>query len=411
LIVLPTANVETVVLASDGYGNSFAGADWWQAVGRDVQTQLRTRGLASVAASLPDWAEDSAEVGGDDVTIAILNRHALPVPADPAVAATMPVPVATQAPPPSTRRSRRGGLMVAAVVLVVLAIVAGIVAFALASDGSDADDEVAPTSTSIAPTVSVPPGPTAPPAPLGDRAALRITSPADAETWTATSPFMVTGVVDPTSAVALVTNGGDSIQVAVGQDGNWSYPVELVDLENVVQITVTDRRPELEPRTEERKLLFDPVRPTISVDSPAPGTSHAGNVVVSGRADPFSEIHLDGAKVAETGFGDTWSFTVTVTRDVTLRLSAHDRLGAGNTVNLPLRYRAPETTTTSPPSPPTTPPPTPPPTTTVAPPPTPPGPDGANNPPGGQAGPKPTLPPDVCARPDLPADVRRESCP
>src|SRR5690606_14804284 len=107
--------------------------------------------------------------------------------------------------------------------------------------------------TSSLPTVEPPQGTTTEPAPLADRAALRITNPTEVETWVATSPFVLTGVVDPTSTVSVVANAGEPIDVVVGDDGNWSHSIELIEVENVVQITVIDRRPELDPRTEERK--------------------------------------------------------------------------------------------------------------------------------------------------------------
>jgi serine/threonine protein phosphatase PrpC len=416
LTVLPAEAVDTLVLASDGYGNSFASADWWQAVGRDMQAQLRERGLESVTGSLPEWAADSADVGGDDVTIAILARDASAGP--PPVADTVPVPVEAEPSSRAPKRTRRGrrrfGL--AMVALVVLALVAGAVAFAVTGDGSDADDDVAAPSTST-PVAEAPDGTTIPPAQLGDRAALRVTSPTDAVTWVATSPYTVSGSVDPTSRVALVTNGGDPVEVAVGADGTWSHPVDLVEIENVVQITVTDRRPELDPRTEERRINYDPTRPTVTVDSPSSGSVVDGAVEVRGHADPLSDIYNGDQKVAETGFGDTWGFTVTVTGDVTLRITAHDRIGPGEPVTIVLRHHRP-TTTTSPPSTSTTSPPEPTPTTTpvtpppiTAPPVPSPGGGGGEPSPGGQTGPTLTLPPEICARTDLPDDVRRTRCP
>jgi hypothetical protein len=229
----------------------------------------------------------------------------------------------------------------------------------------------------------------------------------------ATTPFVVSGSVDPTSRVSLVTNGGDAVEVAIGADGTWSHPVDLVELENVVQITVTDRRPELDPRTEERRIYFDPTRPTVVVDAPASGSVVDGEVEVRGHADAFSDIYNGAEKVAGTGFGDTWSFTVTVTRDVTLEITARDRLGAGNTVRIVLRHlaptttTAPQTTTTAAPPAPTAPITTP----QTTPPPQPPPGGGGDPAPGGQTGTRPTLPPEICARPDLPDDVRRTSCP
>ncbi|CUR54404.1 hypothetical protein NOCA2150146 [metagenome] len=66
--------VELVMLASDGYGNSFASGDWSQELVGDFVDFLERRGFDAFAARLPDWLEESAQVGGDDVTAVVLIR-------------------------------------------------------------------------------------------------------------------------------------------------------------------------------------------------------------------------------------------------------------------------------------------------------------------------------------------------
>lgn len=59
-------------LATDGYANSFADEHWTAAVSADLLKHLRTKGPDWVQQRLDDWLTESAQVGGDDVTIAVL---------------------------------------------------------------------------------------------------------------------------------------------------------------------------------------------------------------------------------------------------------------------------------------------------------------------------------------------------
>ncbi len=62
---------ELVVLATDGYGNSFASPTWRQEAATGLLEAVRRDGLDTVGAKLPGWLADSAAAGGDDVTMAL----------------------------------------------------------------------------------------------------------------------------------------------------------------------------------------------------------------------------------------------------------------------------------------------------------------------------------------------------
>lgn len=139
------AGAELVLLSSDGYGNSFADRQWHIAVGRDMHRQIRAEGLGSVGAALPGWVADSAEAGGDDVTVLALCRTAPP-------ASSRPPATATTA--RNTAHTRPGGMRVnplVAVGAIVLTLLAGAAVGWLArgTDGSAAEpaDAVGGTST------------------------------------------------------------------------------------------------------------------------------------------------------------------------------------------------------------------------------------------------------------------------
>lgn len=79
-----TAETDLVLLATDGYGNSFAQPDWWHALVGDVASYVDRHGLRRLGEQLPDWLEESARVGGDDVSAVLVVREPLAVEAHPA---------------------------------------------------------------------------------------------------------------------------------------------------------------------------------------------------------------------------------------------------------------------------------------------------------------------------------------
>lgn len=61
-----------VLLATDGYANSFVDSASFEQVGADLLAAIRSDGPAAVAEQLPDWlARTSAAGSGDDVTVAL----------------------------------------------------------------------------------------------------------------------------------------------------------------------------------------------------------------------------------------------------------------------------------------------------------------------------------------------------
>ena len=61
------------LLSTDGYGNSFASEEWESEVMTDLATQVGLHGFDSVCGSIPQWVAESADVGGDDVTVVLLT--------------------------------------------------------------------------------------------------------------------------------------------------------------------------------------------------------------------------------------------------------------------------------------------------------------------------------------------------
>jgi len=72
-----SAEPDLVVLATDGYGNSFAETDWWRTVVDDLARFLASHPLEAFEEQFPQWLAESALVGGDDVTAVVLSAGAI----------------------------------------------------------------------------------------------------------------------------------------------------------------------------------------------------------------------------------------------------------------------------------------------------------------------------------------------
>lgn len=154
-----TAEPDLVLLATDGYGNSFAHADWWQGLLGDVASFVERLGFQQLEEQLPDWLEESARVGGDDVTAVLVVRRPLSVD-PPATAAPDPsvphvpdrprtlelpreeagrVPTARTVPAKAARRVRAPVIAAIAAVAVVLGIVVALVLLGPDEPGTPTD--------------------------------------------------------------------------------------------------------------------------------------------------------------------------------------------------------------------------------------------------------------------------------
>jgi protein phosphatase 2C-like protein len=65
---------ELVLLATDGYGNSFAEREWWHDLGADYVRLLNEHGMPWLGGQLPAWLHESAQAGGDDATVMVAAR-------------------------------------------------------------------------------------------------------------------------------------------------------------------------------------------------------------------------------------------------------------------------------------------------------------------------------------------------
>jgi hypothetical protein len=64
-----------IMLATDGYANSFETPEGFRQVAADLRRAIQTEGVPAVNEALPGWLDEASELGsGDDISVAILCR-------------------------------------------------------------------------------------------------------------------------------------------------------------------------------------------------------------------------------------------------------------------------------------------------------------------------------------------------
>lgn len=87
-----------VLLATDGYSNSFVDEHAFARVGSDLLAMVRADGFDAVCAGLPAWLEETSRLGsGDDITVGLVYR--LPVEDAPAGTSDLPGQMESAVPP------------------------------------------------------------------------------------------------------------------------------------------------------------------------------------------------------------------------------------------------------------------------------------------------------------------------
>lgn len=138
IVTLDDDPIRFVSITTDGYANSFASESWGAEVGADFMEHLDGQGLDYVSANLDEWLGESAEIGGDDVTMGLVvaeldevevDAEAEDPPDGPARDLLDLDDVSTQV--KGGRRRRRVLLIVLIVFLLLAAIAGGVAALVL----------------------------------------------------------------------------------------------------------------------------------------------------------------------------------------------------------------------------------------------------------------------------------------
>jgi len=141
-----------MVLASDGYGNSFASERWREESATGFLEAVARDGLDNVAVKLPGWLTDSAGASGDDVTMVLAVRAGVAAPPT-----KLPVPnVSAPLPAASETRTPRRRLLVGILAALVVGLGAGGAGGWFAYKASNSTKSAPGTTTSAAPTTLPP---------------------------------------------------------------------------------------------------------------------------------------------------------------------------------------------------------------------------------------------------------------
>ncbi len=154
---------------------------------------------------------------------------------------------------------------------------------------------------------------------------LTITSPAQGST-TATNVTVTGRAADALSGIAALqaqVDGGAAVAVAVGPSGNFSYTTTLkldgsADGSHQVQFVAVDGAGNIGQSAVE-SFTLDTRVPTLTITSPAQGSTTATNVTVTGRAaDALSGIaalhaQVDGGAAVAVAVGPSGNFSYTTT--------------------------------------------------------------------------------------------------
>lgn len=210
---------DAVFLTSDGYANSFASPTWRTDAGADLCDHAQRMGIERTEQQLPGWLADSAAAGGDDVSMAFVQRLDADVRAAPVHADTTSAPAAAS----PTRRGRGRGAVAGVVAAAAIAGVGIGIGWVLSPDGDAAAPPPSSVTSIAATTIPVVTSTTV------------ATAPVDLTTLPA--PTTSTLALSPDHELMLFQGEGIGVVVYVDRDG--------VELPQLVAQGPANREPQL----------------------------------------------------------------------------------------------------------------------------------------------------------------------
>lgn len=117
----------------------------------------------------------------------------------------------------------------------------------------------------------------------------------------------LSGSAEPEATVKLTFNGTEQ-EVLVDKDGNFSFQnLNLFDGDNFFFAITVDPAGNLSQKTADKKIVYDNKPPTLTIDSPADGSTYFGSsqrqVTIQGTTDSGASVTINERIVAvdETG--------------------------------------------------------------------------------------------------------------
>jgi len=112
----------------------------------------------------------------------------------------------------------------------------------------------------------------------------------------------ISGTAEPEATVKLTFNGTQQ-EVLVDKDGNFSFQnLNLFDGDNAFSAITVDPAGNLSQKTPDKKIVYDNKPPTLSIDSPADGSTYFGSeqrqITIQGTTDSGASVTINERIVA-----------------------------------------------------------------------------------------------------------------
>jgi hypothetical protein len=140
----------------------------------------------------------------------------------------------------------------------------------------------------------------------------------------------LTGFGEAESRVAVVVNGEEMARVAIDDQGNFSYTLELTEGENLISLHGVDEA-DNESRTRDFVIVLDTEMPSLAFEDLDEGRQIVGrdnqNMNIRGETEPNSQLTLNERSVFVRSDGTFTAQFYLVEGDNTLKFMVVDQAG------------------------------------------------------------------------------------
>lgn len=145
-----------------------------------------------------------------------------------------------------------------------------------------------------------------------------------------------------TGATVIIDFNGQVEEVLAGADGNFSKKVNLLDGDNTLTLTARDPAGNISQPTDTYKIVYDGIKPKLSVGSPSDGAEFFGSgqrqVTIQGTSE-FGVNLLINDRLVSIGEEGNFSFTTSLSEGENIfNVKATDKAGNESESTLTLQF-------------------------------------------------------------------------